>query len=83
MHMLTTIMGATIIGAAAAAGADVDLSELDGVLGLLAWLHNEHRLLYALTTVAVMWICGGALGFFIEHALAAMGWETEELETSE
>ncbi len=73
------LLGAT----AAEAGEKVDLSGLSGLSRSLATLYNDHRLLYALVTVAVLWICGALLGVAIEQVLAALGKGTERLEHSE
>ncbi len=69
--------------ATSVAAGKVDLSGLHGLSRWLVGLYNDHRLLYAFLTVAILWMTGILLGVGIEHALRLLGRETERLDLTE
>ena len=68
---------------AATAAGRVDLSGLHGLSRWIVGLYNDHRLVYALATVGILWMAGILLGVGIEHALRLLGRETERLDLTE
>lgn len=67
----------------AGAGGKVDVSHLHGLSRRLVGLYNDHRLLYALVTVIILWAAGMLLGVGIEFVLRLLGRETERLDLTE
>ncbi len=72
----------TTVSVASAAGK-VDVSGLHGASRWIVSLYNDHRLLYAFLTVAVLWTAGVLLGVGIEFLLRLLGRETERLDLNE
>ena len=82
--LLTRVMAPFGLPLAAANGAEAaDPAGLTGLSRMVADLADAHPFIYAIVTVAILWGVGAGLGFTIEHVLAAVGWETEELDHSE
>jgi len=66
-----------------AASAAVGAPQLGALSRWVVNLHTDHRWLYALFAVGVLWCAGLLLGVVSEFVLSLLGWGTEELELSE
>ena len=62
-----------------AAGDTVDISRLNGFSRWLGMLYNEHRIIYALTSVVVVVAIGVVLGLSMEFILARIGSEKRKV----
>ena len=72
-------LGSTVLAAA----GEADASRVHGLSRWLVYLHNDHRVLYAVVTVAMLLASGAALGLATEFLLALAGRETERLDVTE
>ena len=66
-----------------AASVVAHASQLGALSRWVVQLHEDHRLLYALFAVGVLWLTGLLLGASIEFVLTLLGWGTRRLEMSE